>query len=254
MEIISKFKFILILTFCSQPIFGFQQNSFSLEGIQDNIYQAFVEAIVTDDPGTLLTIGENLKILEQERDLDIIKYWRTYHAYYAAIYYVGIDDSDKAEDLVDDHIDLMESIKNPSADDIAMMSMIRSFSIQFKAMFRAPFISGKVGRDLEKALKIEPDNPRVLYVKASSDFYTPEQYGGGKQVEELLTKVLESNEPDFINPVMPSWGKREAYELLLQWYIRKEEKEKAEALVEAAIADFPNNYRIIEMGEYIAGM
>lgn len=254
-----KKQFILILfsTFLLNlnVVYGFQTNeNFTLVGIQDSIYSAFTDAIVVEDPTNLLTIGEQLTILAEERNLEIITYWRAYHAYYTAIYFAGTDNSDKAEDLVDEHISLMEEIETPTAEYLALLSMIRSFSIQFKAMFRAPFISAKVSRDLEKALNIEPNNSRVLYVKASSDYYTPEQFGGGKQVEELLTKVIEAEAPEFVNPVLPTWGKREAYELLLQWYIRKEKKAEAKALFDKASDEFPFNYRIAEMGELIAGM
>ena len=33
---------------------------------------------------------------------------------------------------------------------------------------------------IEKAEKINPDNPRIYYMKGTSLFYTPEMYGGGK--------------------------------------------------------------------------
>lgn len=228
--------------------------SFKLEGIQDSIYSAFLETVVSNNDTKLNALGKNLKALSKQRDLDIVSYWRTYHAYYTALYLVNTGREDEAEDLVDDHIDLMEDIKNPTAEDLALTSLIRSFSIQFKAMFRAPFISGRVGRDLDKALTMAPNNPRVLYVKANSNYYTPGQFGGGSQVESLLTDVLSQPDPKIQNPVLPSWGKRESYELLLQWYIRKKEKEKAELLLEEALADFPGHYRIQLIGKQIKDM
>jgi hypothetical protein len=148
----------------------------------------------------------------------------------------------------------MESIDKPSADDLAMLSMIRNYSIQFKASIRAYFISGKVNKDLDRALEMEPNNPRILYVKATNDFYTPEKYGGGRQVEKLLTKVIHTKNKEFVNPVLPTWARREAYELLLQWYIRKKKKEKAVVLLQEALGAFPENQRIKEIGKYIGEM
>jgi tetratricopeptide (TPR) repeat protein len=253
MKFKNKYLLIIILVIKNPLLFGFQEQPFSLEGIQHSIYEAFLETIKHDDPNPLLKIGENLHTLGEERDLNIIKYWKSYNAYYTALYYTS-SDKEKAEDLIDEHIKLMESIDKHTADDLAMLSLIRSYSIQFKSGINAIFISGKVNKDLDKALEMEPNNTRVMYVKASSDYYTPEKYGGGTQVEKLLTQVINTNNEAFINPILPTWGKREAYELLLQWHIRKKEKEKAIALLEQALIFSPNNKRIVRLGNIIGEM
>ena len=45
---------------------------------------------------------------------------------------------------------------------------------------------------LAKAEKINPENPRIYYLKGSSLFYTPEMYGGGKaQAKTQFEKAKE---------------------------------------------------------------
>lgn len=226
------------------------QNS-NLTGIQDSIYKAFVYAVENDDPARLDSIGTNLEVLAGQRNLNIISYWRAYQAYYMAIYFLAKKEESNAEKLIDQHVDLLEEVENKNAEEYALLALIRSFSIQFESFIRAPFISSRVEDDLEKARQLDPENLRVTYVLASSDFYTPKAFGGGQKTESLLLKALSLPAQKIKNPVVPSWGHRESYELLLQYYIREARWENAETLHDEAIEKYPDNYRIEAFGKEI---
>lgn len=221
-----------------------QKQTISLEGIQDSILVAFNLAFSTEDPSRLDKIGSDLDELSKQRDLSIVHYWRAYQGYYKAIYLLSSGDKKEAEKVIDKQIDLLSDLKNKNTEDYALLGLIRSFSIQFKAFIRAPFISNSVRNDIEKALELDPENPRAFYVNASSDYYTPKSFGGGKKAEKLLLKVIELPSQKTPNPVLPSWGKLNAYELLLQFYIREGEAEKALNTSTEAEKQYPDNYRI----------
>jgi len=227
------------------------EQNFDLNGIQDSIYKAFVYAVENDDPARLDSISINLEMLGKQRDLNIISYWRAYSAYYKAIYLLAKQEENSAEKLIDQHVDLLEEVENKNAEEYALLALIRSFSIRFKSFIRAPFISGTVEEDLEKARQLDPQNVRVTYIMASSDFYTPKAFGGGKKTEALLLKALSLPAQEINNPVLPSWGHRESYELLLQYYIREARWDKAETLYNEAIEKYPYNYRIESFGKKI---
>lgn len=78
----------------------------------------------------------------------------------------------------------------------------------------------------------------------SHDFYTPEMYGGGKEAEKMLLKAISLCSQKINNPYLPSWGKQNAYELLVRWYIRKEEWTLAQKYYEEGILQFPESYLI----------
>lgn len=70
---------------------------------------------------------------------------------------------------------------------------------------------GKANGSFEIAKKLNPENPRPEYLQAVSLFYTPEQYGGGKEaalplLEEALAK-FEVFEP--VDSLYPDWGKED---------------------------------------------
>jgi hypothetical protein len=69
---------------------------------------------------------------------------------------------------------------------------------------------------LDKAIKADPNNPRIYYLNGQTLMNTPEAFGGGKAVaKKLFEKSLElykTFKP--ASPFHPNWGKEEAEQLL----------------------------------------
>ena len=65
---------------------------------------------------------------------------------------------------------------------------------------------------LEKASKIDPENPRITLLKAEDVYYTPEQFGGSKAKGlELFQKSLDQFKVYKPKTTLdPTWGKEEA--------------------------------------------
>ncbi|MEE8604931.1 MAG: tetratricopeptide repeat protein, partial [Candidatus Aminicenantaceae bacterium] len=82
-----------------------------------------------------------------------------------------------------------------------------------------------------------PENPRVHYLKGVSDLYTPAEYGGGADVAiKTLTKSVDLFEKENIeDPMLPSWGKDEAYTFLAMTYNQKGDKDKAVEFFQKAL-------------------
>ena len=68
---------------------------------------------------------------------------------------------------------------------------------------------------MTEGLSLEPNNPRLLFLKGSSEFNTPEQFGGGKKVaKETLQKAISAYDAEIPQPLYPHWGRERAQELL----------------------------------------
>jgi hypothetical protein len=68
---------------------------------------------------------------------------------------------------------------------------------------------GKVNESLDKALALNPDNPRVYYLRATMTFHTPEAYGGGA-AKALPLYQMAAEKFQFFKPkteISPNWGK-----------------------------------------------
>ena len=121
---------------------------------------------------------------------------------------------------------------------------MESFSIQYASGIEVPFISKRVKQNAEKALQLDSLNLRAYFVLGLNDFYTPEQYGGGKKVEDYLLKAIKLNDQSVSNPYLPSWGKNTAYEMLIRLYINHKLFAEAKKYYQEAIALFPDDYMI----------
>jgi hypothetical protein len=65
-----------------------------------------------------------------------------------------------------------------------------------------------VGKNLATAQKLNPENPRAKLLEASSIFYTPEAFGGGKKkalpILKTTVEKFEAFKPT--STLMPNWG------------------------------------------------
>ncbi|MEM1258650.1 MAG: hypothetical protein AAGH81_08980 [Bacteroidota bacterium] len=212
-----------------------------LKGIQDKIFNAFVQTNIQKDPKALLVIKGKLQNLADSNSNNVVTYWQSYLQYYLSICYMTQGDPTQAEEEIDRAVDLMEDMNDKNSEDYALLALAQSFSIQFKG-FKAMFISSAIQKNGKRSMAMEPKNIRAYYVLGNSDFYTPEQYGGGEEVESLLLKAIALPEQLNKNPYLPSWGKAESYQLLVRHYLKSDDKTKAKTYCKEGLAQFPNNY------------
>ncbi len=212
-----------------------------LQGIEQKIFNAFVQANIKKEPSPLLGLRDQLDGVGEKKGNKLLTYWRAYLHYYLSIYHLTQENKASSEDAIDIAVELLDNLKNKNSEDYALLTLVESFSIQFKG-FRAMFISNSVKKNGKKALSLEPKNIRAHFVMASSDFYTPEKYGGGKKAEDLLLKAIELPVQLNKNPYFPSWGKQESYELLVKHYLKSAQNDKAKKYCKEGISLFPDNY------------
>ncbi|MCH2081999.1 MAG: hypothetical protein MK226_06375 [Saprospiraceae bacterium] len=215
-----------------------------LENIQQKVNDAFTRAIIEKSPVALQNLDSALQNVEEGQAKKLANYWRAYLHFYITIYHLQEKDKKEAEYYCDAAIEILEDMDDKNVEDYALLAMIRGISISFKAGIRAPFISGKAEKEVKKAMALDENNLRAWYVIANNDYYKPEQYGGGKKVESHLLKAIELPDQKVPNNYLPSWGKSEAYELLIKFYIKKERWKDAKAKFAEANKAYPNNFQI----------
>lgn len=77
---------------------------------------------------------------------------------------------------------------------------------------------GKQAADyLQKAMQLNPNNPRLYYLQGMSVFNTPEQFGGGKQkAKPVFQKAVDLYKAEQVKPLHPHWGEEQAIQMLAQ--------------------------------------
>ncbi len=228
-----------------------QQDSL-LAGIQDKIYTAFVESLMSRNNGKLEELSKGLGQLYKDKNQKLLLYWRSYLQYYSSIYYLEKGDKETAEKEIDKGIGWLKGMKNKNSEDYALLSLLQGFGIQFKGM-EAMFISSEIKKDAITAITMDSTNLRANYVYASNDFYTPKMFGGGKEAEKYLLKAISLPAQKIKNVYLPSWGKKESYELLIKLYIKQGKWDLAKKYFQEGIKKYPQSYNIKQLASKLVG-
>ncbi len=226
-----------------QTQFKETQSDSLLVNIQNKIYTAFVQGFISKSNAKLTSLSNELEMLYNEKNQKLILYWRSYLQYYSAIYYLNRGDRNISEKEIDKGIDWLKGMKNKNSEDYALLSLLQGFGIQFKGM-KAMFISSKIKKNANTAIALDSTNLRAYYVYASNDFYTPKKYGGGKEAEKYLLKAISLPVQKIKNAYLPSWGKKESYEMLIKLYIKQGKWDLAKKYFQEGIKRYPDSYEI----------
>lgn len=221
-----------------------------LDSIQSKIYNAFVKDMMTQKNIEMTKLNNKLLQLSKDKSNNLISYWQGYLQFYQGILYMQIKKNENARDEINRGIEILSEIKNKTAEDYALLSRLQSISLPFAGM-KVISLSKAMSENSKKALELDPENLRTNFVYGSIDFYMPEMYGGGKEAEKYLLKAISLPDQKIINNFRPSWGKDEAYELLIKLYIKKGSNEKAKQYFQKAIKLYPKSFMIKDLEEKI---
>lgn len=109
---------------------------------------------------------------------------------------------DKAQSIIDQ---LQKKVKNES-EIYALQALV--YLLRITDMSKGAMYSIKATEAINNAEKLNPNNPRVYYLRGSNTFYKPKPFGGGadkaKPILKKAAEMFESNQA--VNKLMPSWG------------------------------------------------
>jgi tetratricopeptide (TPR) repeat protein len=227
------------------------QNDTLLINIQAHVQNAFVNGKINNSDKDLAGLEQALLSRSRNNNNSIITYWYSYACYYHSILFLSQKENKRAEKILDEGIMQLNKIVNPNSEHLALLALMESLSIQYASGMEIPGISKRARQNAEKALQLDSLNLRAYYVLGSNDFYSPAQYGGGKKAEGYLLKAIRLKEQSVTNPILPSWGKNSAYEMLIRVYIKQKEYAEAKKYYMEASALYPNDYMISKLSKEI---
>lgn len=118
---------------------------------------------------------------------------------------------DEIADQAQKYVDEAQNVEK-NAEIMLLQKMIYSLKMMVNPMERYMTFGTKATEQLAMAEKTDPNNPRIILIKAEDIYFTPEQYGGSKEKGmELFKKALEKfNSYQTKTDLDPNWGKSEA--------------------------------------------
>lgn len=143
--------------------------------------------------------------------------------YYAAFCYTmsnySEQDNVKKDELLDKAqklVDQANSLKPDDSEIHVLKGWILSARIAIDPRTRGMKYGGESSDMLERAKKLNPENPRYYYMKGNSYFYTPPMFGGSKtKAKEMYQTALQkfdSFKPE--SDIHPHWGRKQTEMML----------------------------------------
>lgn len=171
---------------------------------------------------------------------NIWSYWQAYLRMCKSVYYASEQQDSEAKENLEAGINLLNQVQNKTTEDYALLGYMQSQYIRYTKGMESGILSVKSKRNANKSVKLDPNNIRGWVVLGIIDFYTPKQYGGKEKCESYLLKAIGLPSQNIVNKYRPSWGKVEAYSLLLAYYNGSDQKDKVRQYYQMAIKEIPN--------------
>jgi hypothetical protein len=179
---------------------------------QSEKYQAAMQAAYAEMEKAK-TPEENLAVANKfERIANAEKtQWLPY--YHAAILKAniafGAKDKDAAADEVEALINKADTLEKDNAEIYCLKSMVSYIRMMVDPQARWMQYGAEATKNIERAKKLDPTNPRPIMLEANSKMNTPEAFGGGckvaKPIAEKALQLQENFKP--ISSIHPNWGK-----------------------------------------------
>lgn len=151
------------------------------------------------------------RIGDAEKDKWLPYYWASY-TYYLTGWMNPKADKDKVAEKSKDILSKAEALESNNSELFCLRQMIAIQQMVVDPPARYQSYGAEASRALENAVKADPTNPRIYYLKGQTLMNTPEAFGGGKaNAKKQFEKALElykTFKP--ASPLHPDWGKDEA--------------------------------------------
>lgn len=191
---------------------------------QDDQYSAAMEKNVaaldsTHSPEGLQALENNFERIANVKQTEWLPY---YYAGFCQVMLAFMEqDNSKVDALSDKAGELATKAAALSKDNseiTCLQSMVASSRIKVDPQSRGMEFGMKSAQLLKAAQKLDTSNPRVYLLDGQGKFYTPEQYGGGKDAAKPILEEAVQKFASFkpASALAPHWGEERAKLLLAQ--------------------------------------
>lgn len=181
---------------------------------QSNKYEASMESLTikmdtAQSAPVFNTVGNGFeRIANAEKNQWLPYYYASYCYILSAFTNRDPNKFDNVADRCDKLLDKADSLSKKNSEIMCLRAMTNSLRIMVDPQSRGMKYGMLSSQNLVEAKKLDPSNPRPYLLDAQSKIYTPEQWGGGKEVARKILdeaiKRLESFKP--ASKIDPSWG------------------------------------------------
>ncbi len=200
-------KLLLITSIVCLANLSFAQSGKYISAMKTNI--SLTDSMMSK--GNALDLANTFeRIANAEKSLWLPYYYASYCTITQA--YMEKDNSkkdaiaDKAQQLIDKADSILGKENSETS---VIKSMIATTHMTVDPQSRYMTYGPQITEFLEKSKSLDSTNPRPVLVQAENTFYTPEQFGGGKDAAKPIfdhaAKLFDAFKPE--TEISPAWGK-----------------------------------------------
>ncbi len=210
-------KTILIAAFILSAGFTYAQSTKYESAMKSNIAQ--LDSLMTKN--NYVELANNfIRIGDAEKTQWLPYYYAAYCYAIAGLMQKDNSKKDALADNADSLITKTDAILGKDNSETALIkAMIATNHMTVDPQNRYQQYGPEISENIQKSESLDPTNPRPVLFEAENKFYTPEAYGGGKEVaKELFDKaksLFDNFKPE--SDISPNWGKT-ALEYFLSQY------------------------------------
>jgi hypothetical protein len=161
--------------------------------------------------GNMADIANNFeRIADAEKNQWLPYYYASYCTVMASFMEQDKSKTDGIADKAETLLKKAEELAGAENSEICVIkSMIASSHMMVDPQSRYMQYGQASSSNIDKAKKMDPSNPRPVYLEGQAKFYTPEQFGGGKALAKPLFEKALTMFAAFkpASDIHPSWGK-----------------------------------------------
>ena len=204
------------------------------------------DAADKNDKAALLKVrGDFERILQLKKNEWMINYYLGFTDYIlsrTAAEEKNNDDMKKYTESALSLLDKATDVKDDFADAYIMKMAVQGNRWQYEPDKMNDIIA-KTQEAKDRALKLEPENPRYYLVDGYMTFYTPESFGGGvDKAQGMFEKswgYFKTYKPK--DETYPNWGNDQAAGMIAMCFIKNDKKEEAKKWIDAALEVKPGS-------------
>jgi hypothetical protein len=145
------------------------------------------------------------------------RYYTAYcYVWATAVGKMPAEDKHKLLDLAQSQMDILQKSFKKESEIFALQAFL--YQMRITDMSKGFKYSSLASEALEEAEKLNPNNPRVYYLRGNNKFHTPKAFGGGKEkakpMFEKAAALFESQKP--ANAIEPAWGSEHNKQMLAE--------------------------------------
>ncbi len=209
MRSILKIKLVAAFTFFALVI--------NAQTVEESVQKTFQQFDTAKTIGQMMAASSQFDLLAAKYPTEYITNY--YSAYSKAVISYKEKEGKKRDlyiDMATKYFDKAKQIKPEDSETYALAALLANARLSVDGGSRWKEYGEIFEKNLTKAKELNPNNPRIYYLKGAALFYTPKMFGGGgkkakpffEQAKPLFTTQ------DTSSVLIPTWGERQTDEFL----------------------------------------